>query len=72
MSQASGQAFSLEPTSFRAWQTDWWADESRKLFVGNIPAGFKESRVWEELGTYGINPMRMKLRQGDASKDTSA
>jgi hypothetical protein len=44
------------------YKENWWADETRKVWCGNIPGTHKESRVWRELESHNIVPLKMKHR----------
>ena len=44
------------------YKESWWADETRKVFCGNIPGAHKECQVWRELESHNIVPLKMKHR----------
>jgi hypothetical protein len=43
---------------------NWWLDDARKVWIGNIPKHFDEPTILAELAMFNIRPIRMKLRDG--------
>ena len=41
---------------------DWWLDDERKVFLGNIPADFSEDRLLDELRQHEIRPVKIRYR----------
>ena len=37
--------------------------ERPQLFLGSIPFGFDETRIWRELEAYGVRPLSLKFKE---------